>query len=173
MSLPHCVTMPSHFRKEEVAVNSTAHVHSLNVVWILAHLTARLRCAIFSNGKNIFEVENSSGLPFTDAYKLVTSKRNESILIRHSASTELGGVTLQRVDDERWLMDVIPAITRVRSVGEKKEVNHIARELFLSIKHATKLEDGINEQLVTYRQPIYYHPRFDTRDFDPSYFTVD
>lgn len=173
LQIPSCVTMPSQFKNELVTVDSTSHVHYLNVVWVLAHLTARLKCEIFSNGKSVFEAVNSSGLKFKDAIDLLSSKKNDAISIRHGASRELGGVTLQRVDEDRWVLDVMPAISRNAVMGEVQEVNHICRELFLSIKHAVKWDDEVEHFRLTYRQPIYFHPRFETKDFDPSYFTVD
>lgn len=161
--------------REIVRLNSCAEISFRNVAWIIAHLTARMKCIMKDGqGERILETNGQQTVTFSQAIHLVNSDGNvNEINIQHVADNTLGGISFKRIGSEQWLVKPIPAIETIRDV-KRLSINFIAKELFLSAKYATTVDNpGTLDQLITYMQPLYFHPKFSNEQFDPTYFTVE
>lgn len=167
----------SRITTEHVNLEDMVTVDYRNIAWVLAHLTSRLRCDIKDgNSKLIYTQDGLKEFTHHNALRYVRPQGlGDLVEIYHSVSSHLGGVSCCRdpFDSSKWLLTILPEIS-TRAGCIRKNLNHIGKELFLSVKYATFIEnEGSDEQQLVYQQPFYFHPKFETQPFDPSYFTAE
>lgn len=173
--LPPCKHIEAEQAKEKVELCSRVVVNFRNVAWLLATMTSRMHLTVIKDSDIVLEHNGLTDLSLKHALKLTgVDQKNTKILIVHGADHTLGGLECNRVGNNTWELSVVPAVARSILHDRNEHVNHIGRELYISGKYATEISKDPGESVVVdYFQPIYFHPRFEKKDFDPSYFTVE
>lgn len=165
------VTPTSDMRREHVRVTDILCVDYKNIAWVMNHLTARLRCDVINEeNKTIHTQDGLKDLSLHNALRYVKPNGlGNEVKIYHNVSTRFGGISCCRnpFDTSQWLITIIPETRKVNG-SDVDDINFIGRELFLSAKYATQIE-GDN---IFYTEPIYFHPKYRSGSFDPSYFTA-